>query len=350
MDRSKTLTWTELRVGLVMVLSVTILAFTILYIGGGGGSPFARKYSLKALMIDVNGLKPGAPVRVGGVEVGTVTNVQLGGAARAGLVEVSLRLDRRVQNQVTTESRVTLGTLGLLGEKALDISPSSRGVALEEGSLVQADPQDPFKGLLSDAGQSTAYLRRILARMDSGEGLLGKALRDDELYNRMTDVGARLQKLLTKMESAESPLGRLMNDSQMSDRLAASAKSLEAAAARVDAGQGTLGALSRDEELAKDLKSLTASLSRLSGRVEQGEGTMGKLMSDEAMYGRLDQLTARIDRLVGELEKGDGSAGRLVRDPELYNNMIAATKELRQLVADIRADPRKYLRVKMSLF
>jgi phospholipid/cholesterol/gamma-HCH transport system substrate-binding protein len=73
-------------------------------------------------------------------------------------------------------------------------------------------------------------------------------------------------------------------------------------------------------------------------------------MSDEAMYGRLDQLTARIDSLVGELEKGDGSAGRLVRDPELYDNMIAATKELRQLVADIRADPRKYLRVKMSLF
>src|SRR5262245_61493224 len=93
MDRSKTLTWTELRVGVVMVASVTILAFTILYIGGGGGSPFSRKYDLKALMIDVNGLKPGAPVRVGGVEVGTVTSVQLGGAARAGLVEVSLRLD-----------------------------------------------------------------------------------------------------------------------------------------------------------------------------------------------------------------------------------------------------------------
>jgi phospholipid/cholesterol/gamma-HCH transport system substrate-binding protein len=349
-DRSKTLTWTELRVGAVMVASVIILGATILYVGGGGGSPFSSKYTLKALMIDVNGLKPGAPVRVGGVEVGTVTGVQLGGPARAGLVELNIRLDRRVQSQVTTESRVTLGTLGLLGEKALDISPSSRGIPLEEGSLVQADPQDPFKGLLSDASQSTAYLRRILARMDSGEGLLGKALRDDELYNRMTDVSTRLQKFLTKMESDSGPLGRLVNDREMSARLASSVKGIEAATQRIESGQGALGALSHDEELAKDLKALTASLAQLSTRMEKGEGTMGKLVSDDAMYTRLDQLTTRVDALVQQLQTGDGSAGRLVRDPELYQNMIAATKEMRQLIAEIRADPRKYLRVKMSLF
>ena len=64
-----------------MIVSLVVLAFTILYIGSGGGSPFAKKYTVKALMADVNGLKPGAPVRVGGVEVGTVTKVDF--AARA---------------------------------------------------------------------------------------------------------------------------------------------------------------------------------------------------------------------------------------------------------------------------
>jgi phospholipid/cholesterol/gamma-HCH transport system substrate-binding protein len=350
MDRSKTLTWTELRVGLVMLASVGILAFTILYIGGGGGSPFSRKYRLRALMSDVNGLKPGAPVRVGGVEVGNVTGVRIGGPDAAGLVEVGMRLDQRVKQQVTTESRVSLGTLGLLGEKALDIMPSSRGVPLEDGSLVQADPQDPFKGLLGDASQSTAYLRRILARMDSGEGLLGKALRDDELYNRMTDISGRLQKLLTKMESDASPIGRLMGDREMSDRLAASARHIEAASARLEAGEGTLGALSRDEELSRDIKALTASLAHLSARLEKGEGAMGRLATDDGLYVKLDQLTSRVDALLATVEKGEGSAGLFVRDPELYTNVNAATREMRQLVADIRADPRKYLRVKMSLF
>ena len=96
MDKSKALTWTELRVGVVTIVSLAVLAFTILYVGSGGGSPLSRKYVVKALMSDVNGLKPGAPVRVGGVEVGTVTGVDFAGASGKGLVEVTLRLDERV--------------------------------------------------------------------------------------------------------------------------------------------------------------------------------------------------------------------------------------------------------------
>src|SRR5262245_31155078 len=123
-DKSKALTWTELRVGVVSIVSLAVLAFTILYIGGGGGTPFARHYVLRALMSDVNGLKPGAPVRVGGVEVGNVVKVDFAGSSGRGLVEVTMRLDQRVHDRVTKHSQVTLGSLGLLGEKAVDISSS----------------------------------------------------------------------------------------------------------------------------------------------------------------------------------------------------------------------------------
>ena len=81
-DKTKALTWTELRVGAVVIVSLIVLGFTILYIGGGGGSPLASRYVVKALMGDVNGLKPGAPVRLGGVEVGTVTRVDFAGWGR----------------------------------------------------------------------------------------------------------------------------------------------------------------------------------------------------------------------------------------------------------------------------
>src|SRR6185436_17364624 len=136
MSRSnKALTWTELRVGLVVIASLVILAVTILYVGGGGGSPFARKYTIKALMDDVNGLKPGAPVRVGGVEVGTVTRVDFAGEGGKGLVEVVMKLDSRVKDRVTTKSQATLGALGLLGEKAVDISAASDGIPVSDGGL-----------------------------------------------------------------------------------------------------------------------------------------------------------------------------------------------------------------------
>lgn len=351
MDKSsKALTWSELRVGLVAIASLVILAATVLYVGSGGGSPLARKYLVKALMSDVNGLKPGAPVRVGGVEVGTITRVDFAGPGGRGLVELTMRLDRRVREQVTTDSQATLGALGLLGEKAVDVSSSSTGIPVEEGGYVHAAAEDPFKGLLSDASDSTAHLRRILSRMDAGEGLVGKALRDEELYERMVDVSVRLQAVMTKLESEGGPLGRLMNDEEMSRRLSSSAKGIEATVARLETGEGPLGMLSKDEELARELKSLTSRLSDVAGRLDRGEGTAGRFLKDDALFQRLDQVSARLDSVLTRIEKGEGTAGRLFQDPELYTNLNGALQELRGLVSDIRRDPRKYLRVKLSLF
>jgi phospholipid/cholesterol/gamma-HCH transport system substrate-binding protein len=348
-DKSKALTWTELRVGVVVVVSLALLAFTILYVGGGGGSPFARHYVLKALMPDVNGLKAGAPVRVGGVEVGNVVGVGFAREER-GFVEVTMRLDRRVREQVTTESQAQLGSLGLLGEKAVDITPSHEGVPLDDGGLIAAASEDPFRGLLTDASESTAHLKRILSRMDAGEGLIGKALRDAELYERMLDVSVRLQEVLGKLESAEGPLGRMVNDRDMSGRLAGAVRSLEAVAARVEQGQGALGALSSDEALGRDLKALSASLAETSGRLSRGEGTAGRLLQDDTLFRRMGEVTSRLDAVLARLEAGEGSAGRLLHDPQLYTELSGAARDVRELVADIRRDPRRYLRVKLSLF
>ncbi len=348
MNRSKALTWTELRVGVVTIVSLIVLAVTIVYVGSGGGSPFARKYELKALMSDINGLKPGAPVRVGGLEVGTVEEV--GFDPKGGMVAVTMKLDRLVQPRVTTKSEATLGSLGLLGEKAVDITPSTEGAPIEDGGYISAAAEDPFKGLLSATSESTSHLNRILARMDAGEGTLGKALRDEELYNRMVDVGIRLQAVMNKLESPTGPLGRLVNDAEMSRQLSSSVKGIEAVVNRVEQGKGPLGALSRDEQLVADLKSLTANLSEVAGKLQRGEGSAGKLLHDDALFRRLDSVSNRLDNLIGRMESGEGSAGRLIRDPDFYNNMNGAAEDLRKLIADIRKDPQRYLRVKVSLF
>ena len=346
---SKALTWTELRVGVLVIASLIVLAVTILYVGSGGTSPFAPKYTIKAMMSDVNGLKPGAPVRLGGVEVGTVTRVELAPAGR-GMVEVTMRLDRRVQARITDRSQVALGSLGLLGEKAVDITGSEQGTPIPDDGYAQAALEDPLKGLLTDASGSTAHLRRILARMDAGEGLIGKALRDEELYDRMTDVSERLQGMMTRLESNNGPLGRLMNDRAMSEQLASTARGVDAVVGRIESGQGTLGVLTQDDQVARDLKEVTASLKEVASSLQRGQGTAGKLLSDDALYQKLDVVATRLDTVTARLEKGEGSAGKLLQDSELYSNLNSAAREMRALMADIRKDPRKYLRVKLSLF
>lgn len=345
----KALSWTELRVGLVVIGSLVILAVTILYIGSTGGSPWAATYHVKALMSDVNGLKEGAPVRVGGVEVGTVTKVDFAPDA-SGMVEVEMRLDRRVKPRITTQSSVNLGAMGLLGEKAVDITPSSKGIPIEDGGLLAGVAEDPFKGLLSDASDSTTHLKKILSRMDAGEGTIGKALRDEELYARMVDVSVRLQQVMNKLESPSGPLGRLVNDREMSRQLASSVRGIDSVVSRIEQGKGNLGILSKDEELARDLKSLTRSMNDIAGQLQRGEGSAGKLLKDDALHQRIDRLSTRLDALVTKVETGQGTAGRIVQDPALYENLNAAAQEMRGLIGDVRRDPQKYLRVKLSVF
>src|SRR6188508_2444531 len=290
MADKKALTWTELRVGVVVLLSLIVLAGTILYIGSGSGSPWAKKYTIKATMKDVNGLKPGAAVRVGGVEVGTVTKV-----------EVDMKLDSRVQDRITDKSQASLGAMGLLGEKAVDITAAPEGTPITDNGWVNAEKEDAFKGLMADTSESTAHLRKILARMDAGEGLIGKALRDEELYDRMTDVATRLQSAMGKMESDRGPLGRLMNDQEMSRNLAKSAAGLEAVISRVESGQGAIGALSKDEKLVADLKGVVGNLNAVSSKLTKGEGSLGKMMTDDTLYRRLEALTLRLDSLAARM-------------------------------------------------
>jgi phospholipid/cholesterol/gamma-HCH transport system substrate-binding protein len=73
-------------------------------------------------------------------------------------------------------------------------------------------------------------------------------------------------------------------------------------------------------------------------------------MTDDALYTRMNSLTERIDTLIARLNDGEGTAGRLLHDRQLYENLNGAATELRGLVADIRKDPQKYLRVKVSIF
>ena len=88
----------------------------------------------------------------------------------------------------------------------------------------------------------------------------------------------------------------------------------------------------------------------MTGRLQRGEGAAGKLLQDEAFSRRLDSTFSHLDTVLARLERGQGTAGKLLQDDELHENLNAAFKELRSLLAEIKSDPRKYLRVKLSLF
>lgn len=346
MPRTRSLAWSELKIGVLAVSALLLAAMLILAVGGQGGFAWER-YELKTRFPDVKGLKSGAVVRVAGVEVGKVTDVALSGSE----VEVILEVNEENQQRITSESRASIGSLSLLGEPVIDITPSTEGTPLKDGDFLQAGRA---AGQLSDvaegATQSLEQVTGILRDIRSGKGTVGRLFTDDAVYKEVQRLVDSAENVAGHLSRGQGTLGMLIRDPGAYRSFNASLADLQQMTRRINAGEGSLGRLLRDDALAKSLTSASGNIDQMTARLNRGEGTAGKLLTEKELYDRLNAMAGRVDRLTSDLQKGQGTMGHLLQDKQLYDNMNAAASELRQLVGDIRKDPRKYLNVRVSIF
>ena len=346
MPRTRSLAWSELKIGLMSVFAVIVATAFIFLLTGSNGF-FWQRYSLKTAFPDAAGLKEGAPVRVAGVEVGSVTAVDLVGDR----VDVSMEVLKENQPRITSTSVATLGSVSLLGEAALDITASSGGTPIQEWGYVRSRPASAsFQNVADSANTSIEEVTALLKDIRAGKGTMGRLFTDEALYRELTTLVSSAEAVASNMNQGRGTIGRLMNDPAAARSLEGSLDNLQAVTARIRAGEGSLGKLLNDDALATSLKSATGNLDSFTGKINRGEGTLGKLATDQELYNRLNSVSDRLDKVVAALQQGEGTAGQLLHDKQLYENMNGTMVELRDLVAAIRKDPKRFLNVRVSLF
>jgi phospholipid/cholesterol/gamma-HCH transport system substrate-binding protein len=346
MPRTRSLAWAELKIGVVFIIAVVIATFVIFQLSGEGGF-FWQRYAIKAMFNDVAGLKEGAPVRLAGMDVGSVTGVALAGDQ----VEVTMEVDRDHQSRITSTSIASLGSVSLLGEAAVDITASSEGTPTPEWGYVRTGVSTGTVGdVATKASAAIEQTNALVTDLRAGRGSLGQLLTDERFYNELTALVGAAEDVASGINSGKGTLGRLMNDPAAAKSLEASLDNLQAVTARIRSGEGSIGKLLNDDTMSRSFTSTASNLDAITGRINRGEGTAGKLVSDAELYNRLNSLSDRIDKVIAGLQQGDGTAGQLLRDRQLYENMNTTVLELRSLVTDIRKDPKKYLNVRVSLF
>jgi phospholipid/cholesterol/gamma-HCH transport system substrate-binding protein len=313
----------------------------------GEGGFFWQRYTLKAKFDNVAGLKPGAPVRVAGVEVGTVKDV----AFRGTEVELTFQLSRDMQPLITNRSTAMIGSVSLLGESALDLTIARDGTPVPEYGYV---PSRRAPGQLADvaegATKSLEQATQLIKDIRAGKGTVGRLFTDEALYRDIQGFVDAAENVAKSLRAGRGTAGQLLNNDAVYRSLEASLGNLQSMTNRINAGEGSLGRLLNDPAFANSLTSTTANVDTLTGRINRGEGTAGKLVNDPALYNRMNSLAERLDTLTTRLNDGQGTAGQLLHDKELYDNLNSAANEMRGLVSDIRKDPQKYLRVKVSIF
>lgn len=346
MPRTRSLAFSELKIGMLTVFALAMAGIMVFAVGGAGGFAWQR-YPLKARFPSIATVKSGTPVRLNGIEVGTVTDVEFAGAGAEAWFEVS----KDVRPLITERSRAVIGAISMLGEGAIDITSGPGGTSIPDWGYVPSgvDPSS-LAGLSATAGESLAEAGKVMADLRAGKGTMGRLFTDEAAYRDLDALMIASTRVAEAVRQGRGTMGRLVNDPKVYDELAASTAALHDITTRLSRGEGSLGQLLQDPALAKAATQSAANLEAVSGRLARGEGSVGKLLADEQLATRLTSAATRLDDLTAKLAAGQGTAGLLLQDRQLYENMSHAVTELRGLVSDIRKDPKKYLNVKVSLF
>lgn len=346
MPRTRSLAWSELKIGVVTIAAVVLAAVLVFSLTGSRGF-FWQRYALKTRFSNVAGLAPGSPVRIAGVEVGSVAAVAFAGE----VVDVTFQVREDYRPIITSNSVARLGSVSLLGESAVDITPSSAGTPIPDWGYV---PQGKAAAMLADvtdqASQGINELTALLQDVRGGRGTVGKLMTDDQLYAELNRFVTTATALTEGIRSGRGTVGKLLNDPATANALEASLKNIESLTRQINSGEGSLGKLLKDESFSRSLTSATTNLDKLVAGMNAGEGTLGKLAKDPVLFNRLNAVTERLETLVTRLNEGEGTAGQLLKDKRLYENMNKVTNELSALIAEITKNPKKYLNVKVSIF
>src|SRR6266852_4446266 len=309
MAQRKQITWSELRVGLFVLVGLLILAVAIFYVTGAGF--LGPKYRLKTFLPEVSGLSVGAPVRLDGVEIGNVEKIRLvprqAGKTpdRMHNIEVDIRIDSRYQADVLTDS-----TSSLLSEEIQD----------------------------------------IVGDVQEGKGTVGKLLHDDQAYNHLNSILAKGDQIVGNVQAGQGTLGKLLMTDELYTKVDKGVDNVNTILADVRSQKGTIGKLLYDPSLYDQAKSALENGNTIMGDIRAGKGTLGKLTTDETLYNKLRDTSTNLSEATAKLNKNDNSVGKIFNDPQLYDNLASASAELRTFLTEFRKNPKKYLTVKMSFF
>ncbi len=329
----------EVVVGTFMLAVLSLLAYFTIVISGVDLLSSRKKATVRVEFTDIGGLKERDNVVYRGMKVGIVDKVLL--APRA--ITLQLKVDPDIT--LRERCRISVVSLSILGGNALTLEEGEGEVMPLEGVTFRGTPPSDWmrdlgeiarrmnevtadgsiKGIVSGLQSTVEYVRQVSARLERGEGTLGKLLSaDDSLYADLRETAAAAKEAVETVRTM---------------------------AARLERGEGTLGKLLSTNDTAyadltsaaADARTTFANVARFSEGLAATNSLAARMISDPrlgddaaALLARLKDAAGNLDAISQRLSRGEGTLGRLAVDATLHDELSALVKDLRQMVDNYR--------------
>ncbi len=322
----------ELRVGIFVALSLlvgTVLVFSL----GNRSSLFSAKRHFTAVFSNVDGLRPGSPIRMSGLDVGTVGTVSFQDDGRCAVV---LEIAESNAHFITATTVATIGSKGLLGDKLVEVTPGT-GDPLPDGATVQSSEGGGLFGALASAGTLVDEARPAVANVR----LLTETFADEQFRQDLRDITHNIAELTRMAREEDGTVRRLLTDPELADRLTSTLGSVQLASAELSrtsrnvrlitdeiaTGDGTVHRLIYDQDGARLVESLAdtaGEAATILRDVRTGEGNMHDLLyGDDAgdLIQNLTAMSADMRVVIADIRAGRGTIGGLLADPSIYEDI-----------------------------
>jgi phospholipid/cholesterol/gamma-HCH transport system substrate-binding protein len=309
-------------------------------------------------MDDASGIAKGSIVRLNGISIGYLDDVHLTGSRdpkRA--VEFDMMVNAKYLKDIPVDSVAGLTAANLLGDKFINITKGQQQRTVQPGGEIPSVQIQDIPELMAQSANLLQSFQTIVKRVDSlladveaGKGNIGLFLKDEELYKRLTGIESETQRLLNEIHTGNGTISKLIHDDDLYQELRAPLRRIDALLANLQAGQGTAGKLLNDPALYEDLRKSLAEVRAIAADLNAGKGTAGKLLKNDDLSNRVNELVVKMSTTVDRMNSGQGTLGQMMANPQLYESLSGATREFQSLAKDIRANPKKFLTIRLTLF
>lgn len=310
---------------------VGLLIFGLMLEVGEKWNPFEKKVSYNTYLTSVTGLKVGDPVRLAGVDVGTISKITI--------IDGKIRIDFEVKpgTLIKTDTVASLRLTNLLGGQFLGLSFGSPGASLlPSGGTVPGKDTANIDVIVDSVSDLTKDAKAFINDLNKNQkvvfGQISSMLRENRAS--IKDTLSNLDSITAKFDRGEGSLALLLNDRTLYDNATDATASIKNIAGKIEKGEGTIGRLVNDDALYVEARSAVTNINdgmkevrEIAGKINRGEGTMGKLVNDESLYTEFRDASKNVKEITRKINEGQGTLGKLVNDDKLYRDATATLKK-----------------------
>lgn len=250
------------------------------------------RYTVVVEFDDVTGLEQSDPVRLSGMQIGRVQDLQLSN------FQVRALLDINRDVQLPVDSQAKIQSVGMVGEKYVRLIPGNAGQMLEEGGVIQGTNAGDFTEMASTADSLMIQVRSLIAEI--------RQILTPQMRQNIQETMTHMRSLSSALDAqAQENAAHLNNVLANLNRISTNLNTL--LVDRKEALQTSIDSFHRASEslptIADKLDSSLTSMQRLLNKIEHQEGTLGKVIANDALYNDLHHLTSELDTLVQDLKR-----------------------------------------------